>query len=406
MRHTALRTSFTENQALSRHERLRHLSTFRETGVLHPGLYKQQIHSTVNPIIRERSARWLDVPNVSLAIQEEVTTPLRYDDAPVLRVTLFELGDDVRILLFVMSHIILDVWSTTLFIQEFLSAYQAMCSGCAPALQAVGLQYDEFSRREHTRLSNGGFSQEEMYWGEVWRILPGAIITAHELPCFQASPSKLPNVARLAHSCSRAEYSAVLQCVKQLRVTRYVLFRAAFAVVLHYYTSKPSVAVWANFANRNDLDAESLVGWCSNAHAVITDIDPQNDCSQLCAQVASTLREAEAYASLPSAALIQRYGNSALRGSVKITFDAISQGYERLVLGPGVESVTVHGGLQWIDLDVRLGVKPESLLVATYNESRHDAAKVSWLLASLWRVALQMALDPRAKVATLERCLA
>ena len=87
--------------------------------------------------------------------------------------------------------------------------------------------------------------------------------------------------------------------MSRLRITPYVFFRTAVAILLHAYTGRARLSFWANFANRRFPGSERLIGWCATTHILLTDVTSNPSFAELCYQVDHGIREAQRNEELP-----------------------------------------------------------------------------------------------------------
>src|SRR6185369_14177768 len=76
---------------------------------------------------------------------EEAQRPFSLSEGPLLRASLVRLGAEEHIALFTLHHIISDAWSTTIFVREVGTLYEAFLHGRPSPLAELPIQYADFA---------------------------------------------------------------------------------------------------------------------------------------------------------------------------------------------------------------------------------------------------------------------
>ena len=261
----ALRQAFTE--IVRRHESLR--TTFAEINgepmqVVHPakGFDLQLIDLIALPAgMREAEARRV--------VSESSQVPFDLNAGPLLRAILVRLEESEHILLLAMHHIVSDGWSMNVLAHEVGVLYQAFCKGQPSPLPELPIQYADFSRWQHERLTGEVLEEHLDYWR---RQLEG------ELPLLEL-PTDRPRTAVRSHSGStygvvfpKALSEQLRALSRSERVTMFMLMLAAFKTLLYRYTGQPDIIVGTPVAGRDRIETESLIGFFINMVAMRSDL--------------------------------------------------------------------------------------------------------------------------------------
>ena len=129
--------------------------------------------------------------------REAVRLPFELAQGPLLRATLFRLGEaDHRLCLTLHSIIADDVSCTHLFLSELGRLYTAFARGKPSPLPALPIQYSNVAARQREQSQEDGFAEHLAYWKQQLAGAP----TLLELPTDHvrpAAPPALPGL--LAH---------------------------------------------------------------------------------------------------------------------------------------------------------------------------------------------------------------
>lgn len=139
LQHKLLEQSFL--RIIQRHESLRTCFIDSENGV------KQQL---VEDYDWQLNLSALTEQELKQQIEKDASTPFDLSHAPLLRVHLYQLGDDHAVLSIVMHHIISDAWSAQILLAEVSRIYTALLQNTSLVLAKPAIQYIDFSAWQKT----------------------------------------------------------------------------------------------------------------------------------------------------------------------------------------------------------------------------------------------------------------
>src|SRR4029077_13510703 len=88
-------------------------------------------------------------------LSSEARRSFDLSQAPLLRVSLYQLGEEEHVLLLTMHHIITDGWSMEVLYRALGQLYGVLAGGGAPRLPALPIQYGDFVAWQRSELSDG-----------------------------------------------------------------------------------------------------------------------------------------------------------------------------------------------------------------------------------------------------------
>jgi hypothetical protein len=346
-----------------------------------------------------------DVPD---AIARIAAQRLDSGTAPLMRATVLHAGSTAQYLSISISHLLVDATAMRQFVRELALAYQCEMEHRPAVWPDEGRPYHEFAAWQRDQYQSGAFARDEVFWLRRWLGLNGAVIGYRDLPCARpvSRGDTGPVMKRLEIRLPRTDAARIRTALKGLEMTPYTLFRAAVTLVLHRWTNKQRLALWANFANRRRLSFKRVIGWCANTHIVVTDADTPATCREFCAHVARAVYEAQTHEALPLQALWSKLGRTLNVNETRVNFD---RAWSRPLAASDVlfEHTGLAAALPLMDLDARVRDEPDGYSVlATFNESRYETAGVEQLIASTCRVATTFAADPDASLSSCDRLIA
>jgi amino acid adenylation domain-containing protein len=194
--------------------------------------------------------------------EHEQRTPFDLENGPLLRLTLFRLGDEDYRLLRASHHIIHDAAeSWTVFFDEIAQAYLALLEGRPiPFSTEPEIQYLDYAFSE--RASSG--SRTQRYRAEVdwWERELEAPRQAVELPFTRPAPLIGERLTKEVIEWGLpAEHSAALDEVSRAsRATYYMSRLAVFAALLAIETASDDLVIGTPLSTRNRAELQSVIG--------------------------------------------------------------------------------------------------------------------------------------------------
>ncbi|HEX2178256.1 MAG TPA: condensation domain-containing protein, partial [Actinomycetota bacterium] len=236
---------------------------------------------------QERSRRIVD--NQALGIFELATPPL-------YRMTLLRMGPERHLLISTVHHTIADGWSMRVFRRELAAIYSAFVEGRESPLPELPLQYAGYARRQRTWYREAIVQGQMAYWK---RRLAG------ELPVTQL-PTDFPRPAGLSYGRNVAQpfsleglESDLDRMRRESGATPYMVFLAAFLVVLQRYTGQEDMVVDTPVSGRTRSELEGLIGFFVNSLILRADLSGRPTFRELLERVRVMCLEAYANQDLP-----------------------------------------------------------------------------------------------------------
>lgn len=191
------------------------------------------------------------------------------ESAPLMRLTIFKLEEDVFQFLWTFHHVLLDGWSTPLVFGEVFAAYEMICSGKKVELPPVKSYRDYI-----VWLKKQDMSKAEAYWREA---LQGF---------YEPTPLTFEGDEHRNHSKYKYDIIELLldkettkkvqEVARQHRITVNTILQGAWSVLLSRYSGKEDILFGATVSGRPaDLPGvESVVGLFINTLPVRVQIQP------------------------------------------------------------------------------------------------------------------------------------
>ena len=143
---------------------------------------------------------------VLTSIAREKVTPFDLDRGPLFRVKLLRLNDTEYVMLTSFHHVISDGWSIGVYFQELSSLYRSYNSGNNSELEALPLQYTDYSSWQRDWLRDRRMDEQARFWTEYLKDLPVLDF-----------PADCPRPEKLTYKGSRIQFRIREDLSRQLR---------------------------------------------------------------------------------------------------------------------------------------------------------------------------------------------
>ncbi|MEW9682768.1 amino acid adenylation domain-containing protein [Pseudomonas sp. TE50-2] len=229
-------------------------------------------------------------------MQAEALLPFDLAHQLPVRGRLLCLAAEHHVLLLTLHHIVADGWSMGVFTQELAALYQAFSEGRDDPLPALAIQYGDYALWQRRWLAGDALQRQGEYWQQA---LAGA-------PVLLTLPTDRPRPARQDYHGDRVEICLDRRLSEDLKalclrhgVTPFMLFGAAWAVLLARLSGQAEVVVGTPVANRRQAEVEGLIGLFVNSLALRIDTAGLPDVGALLARVKACVSQAQDHQDLP-----------------------------------------------------------------------------------------------------------
>jgi len=302
-RHLGLRSSIFPNAAISHSDRQARLQVFANTGLFESGMFLQSIVDDVRLSIQLVDLSSIDPAKcdneIRLVLQEQKGRPFDFRKPPPMRACLLKLEERKHLLLLIVGHIVADGWSMNVLHKEIRLLYEAALNGVSK-LPCIPISFADFSVWQNTMLRTSHFNEDARYWRQQWAEFGSARIGLQHLPFVRPTPKRpdfaFSSVRTRFSSDEAAKVRAFVQCS---RSTLYMFFVMVYIVILHHYTGKQRLAIWAHFSNRVQIGVEHTVGYFINTHLLGFVCSDSLHSAEFLKQVRSVVMNASVHQQMP-----------------------------------------------------------------------------------------------------------
>ncbi|HEY1936790.1 MAG TPA: amino acid adenylation domain-containing protein [Candidatus Angelobacter sp.] len=388
----------TLNRLVRRHSSLRSTFGQRDNQLM------QFVHDVLEPSFIEHDAASWDSETLHVCMAREMNSPLDLEAGPLLRVVIYDRGNEKLVLQVTAHHLVADFWSLAVALEE-LGRFYAVETGVAADPQfAPAPAYSEFVRWEAAMLSGPEGERLWNYWQQC---------TAGELPVCTLPTDRPRGVTRgYAGKKERARFDRGLaadlkRLAREHGCTLFTVLLAAFDVLLFRYTDCDDILIGSPAMTRTSAGFARLIGYCANPLLLRTRISASWSFTELLETVRNIVTGALLHQQYPYPLLVerlhpQRTSDGAALFHMMFTFLGKMTGYSgeavSLAMGePGsrtklhdleLEPIPFDDSPIEFDLNLVVGDGVEVGVALHYNTDLFDSSTIARVLTH-WQAILR-----------------
>lgn len=333
-------------------------------------------------------------------------------EVPV-RAWLFVTGPADSVLLVLIHHIAADEWSKTPLAEDLADAYEARCRGVAPSWPPLPAQYVDYTLWQREVLGEPSDPDSVMaaqlrFWRDALAGLPDEMGLPFDRPR-PIAPTYRGDLVNLHIDADVHE--RLVQLSRRTGVTMFMVFHAAYAVLLSKLSGATDIAVGTPVAGRGDEALDQLIGFFVNTIVLRTDLSGDSTFEDLLAKVREADLDAFAHQDIPFEQLVRELNPVRAVGRNPL-FQAsmTAQPMDTALHLPGVSATgrTRVFGVSRFDLHVNFDERhtddrrPAGIdLLLEFSTDLFDTATAVALGERLLRVITAVAADPGRRVAAI-----
>ncbi|MEU5365875.1 condensation domain-containing protein [Streptomyces sp. NPDC005925] len=196
-------------------------------------------------------------PDLDAALVRHARTRLDLVTGRLLDAALFPVGSDEHLLQIVVHHIAFDGWSTSVLVDELVEAYRADTEGRRPKLEALPIQYPDFSLWARERTAGDRY---ERRLAAVRDRLTGAPFVL-DLPADKPRPPLQTHHGALTPLVLDSETSEGLAALARAEgTTPFVALLSVLTILLGRASDDDEVVIGSPVAGRTRPELEPMIG--------------------------------------------------------------------------------------------------------------------------------------------------
>jgi amino acid adenylation domain-containing protein/non-ribosomal peptide synthase protein (TIGR01720 family) len=222
----------------------------------------------------------------------------------MLRAYLVQLSGQEYLLNTIVHHIAFDGWSIGIMIDELSTLYKNYTAQAEVELQALPVQYADYSVWQRHCLTGALLQSKLTYWKEqLSNLEPLELLTDHPRPAAQSIRG-----AAADRTISKSIRDGLVTLSKQEGVTLFTTLLAAFKVLMHRYTGQTDICIGSPVAGRQQLETAGMIGFFVNTLALRSDLDGHPSFAVLLQRIKQTTLSAYEHQELPFEKVVEAIG--------------------------------------------------------------------------------------------------
>ena len=335
-------------------------------------------------------------------VEEESARPFDLVRGPLLRFSLFWLGEERHLLVISIHHLIFDGWSAGVFSGEVAALYEAFSRGQPPSLPELPIQYGDFARWQREWAESEAVLAHVSYWKrQLGGELPPLL-----LPRDRPAPSvRTFRSGSLEFQLAPELHRGVERLSREAGVTPFMTLLAAFQAVLHLSTGQEDIVVGSPAANRNPVETEGLIGCFMHPLVLRTSLSGDPSFRELLARTREVCLEAYAHQDAPFEVVVREI-RPRWDGRQMPLFQVLFNVQRARLLPsslPGlVMTPTIVTPSSALDMTVHLWTGAEAIEgMWEYGTELFERATVEWLAEGYRWILERVVEDADRKISTL-----
>ncbi|HEX3682842.1 MAG TPA: condensation domain-containing protein [Bryobacteraceae bacterium] len=380
---------------------------------------KQRVRASAQACFEEVDASDWSESQLTARLEEQARVPFCLEEGPLFRVTLFRPRRDEYFLALTVHHIIADLWSLSLLMNELTLTYRAEMRGEALALAAPAFEYRDYVEWERNLLSSAEGEDLYAYWSSK---------LAGELANLDLQTDR-PRGSTQTFKGASQQFELSPELTRKLKLlagtsnaTVYMILLTAYQALLHRYTGQRDIIVGSPTAGRHRPEWAPVCGYFVNSVVVRSNLIGTETFSELLAQVRATALDAFRHERYPFFSLVERLqpARDHRRSPIFQTMFALEktfflerEGISAFALGDSGAAVEFNGlplepralnsGAALFDLMLVMADGSDSLRgFLQYNSDLFDAQRIEQMTQHYVRVLEQIGADAEIRLHDLK----
>jgi amino acid adenylation domain-containing protein len=196
--------------------------------------------------------------------------PFNLEQPPLFRALLIQLEDATYIFQFVIHHIISDVWSLELLVNEVMARYAAAVNQQPFAIPPLRINYKDFAAWQNAQLEDEVIKEHRAFWHEQ---LNGNLPVLDLPTDFSRPPLRSFRGDAVSMSLSMESTKQLVDFTQQEGVTLFMMLTALVNTLLYRYTHQTDIIIGAPVAGRDHIDLDRQIGFFVNNLLIRTRLD-------------------------------------------------------------------------------------------------------------------------------------
>jgi hypothetical protein len=319
--------------------------------------------------------------------------------APLFRVRLLQLAPEETVLIFVVHHIIADLWSLNIIFRELRHFYKSIVEGEQSTLPDLAIQYADYVMWQRHPQVQAKMHEQLTYWKTHLKKEVKPLLLPYRL---SATISQSYAGSCQLFQLSREQTEMLRKLSQETGVTLFTTLLSGLSLLFHCYTQQEEFLIASPMSGRTQPQLEGIVGYFNNVLPLQVDLSGDPQLNEVLQRMSSVVIGANRHQDVPLQEVMQLPGIRRA-GIMRAAFalqTAIERPLEqeRLI----VKQVNVHSGMSNFDYYLQMWEDQGQLVgVLEYRKDLFADDTIKQMIQDLQRVWDQLVMDPRLPLNSL-----
>ncbi|HNX00111.1 MAG TPA: amino acid adenylation domain-containing protein [Candidatus Cloacimonadota bacterium] len=198
------------------------------------------------------------------------TEPFNLQAVPLFRFYLVQCSVNEFILFATFHHIMVDGWSTSIFLRDLRSIYASLIDNQPPLFPELSVRYGDYAVWQKSRTPSVDFSKELQYWKSKLIPFPPEL----KLPLKSGNSHNHKHTGRRYWWVIDQDLTSSLNNLAQTsNKSLFTTLLAIFKLLLYKYTQQTDIVIGSSYAGRTEAELENVMGVFTNVLALRTSLE-------------------------------------------------------------------------------------------------------------------------------------
>lgn len=236
---------------VQRHEILRTSFSLAQNKVV------QKVHEAVSSLIDFQSGEVAG--DIEDMLKADFEAPFDLSVAPLLRLRVYRIAQDIHVLSLVAHHVIFDGWSLKIFLKELFQFYKAFDNSTALP-EPLPFQYRDYTHWHNAALENTLSEQKDFWHKEFEEVHPAPQIDLD----FNREKVQSFEGKTMSFELNAMQSQVIDTLIRKYDLSPYMVFQALSTLLIARYAGQSKVVTGSPFSNREIKGLETQIGFYVN----------------------------------------------------------------------------------------------------------------------------------------------
>lgn len=243
-----------------------------------------------------------DLEQVKSIINETVNFVFDLKEGALLKINLISKSETEHVLIVAMHHIISDIWSLRLFLEEIIHVYEKIHEDPDYRCKELPLQYADYTIWQREWLGGEKYLKQLAYWKNNLEGIPSYVDMPIDKP---RPPVQQYRGSYIRFDIPHSLYENIVSISKQNRVTVFTTMLSAFSLLITQANRQDEIVIGTPIMNRPKKELEKQIGFFLNTLALRINLSGDKNFIQLLKESRETVLSAFSHSDLPFEKLIE-----------------------------------------------------------------------------------------------------